>query len=379
MIRGIGPFILGTLLFVLTGCDQFSARVAANKGYQAYSAAMAAASSTDPDIAATAPALYEEAINNYEEARASLPKNNVIIRNLAFAYLAASHLPTAKENAKKSTDKAIELLTDRVTNNPKDIKLMEVLLDAWERNNRLVDATVFFEGRLQKNPNDLNSLNALESIQLKRGNFPAAIDLLERRKKLTPNDGQVYLSLAATCWQWLRAGVVAEPGPEAVEAQGYTAAVEANKRLPKSESPLVYGEQVLVERAKREKNSRRETFRNTIDILEKHKQITPNEAQIYIRIAENSLKWLQVQAPKDNDGTAQVATQGYEAAVKAGQIDSKLLAQTDNYAGRLLKWRASARRESDPAEAAKDEKRADELLNEAKVPDPSKAGHNAKP
>jgi len=364
MVRRIGSFAAITLVLILSSsCDQFSARVAAVKGFDAYAAAVAASSSQDPDVVKTAPGLYQAAVEYYEDAHASLPQSDVLLQNLAFAYLAMSRFPVSHDEGKKAADRAISLLIQCVDKNPKNLKLMGVLLGAFNKNDRLPEAVKYFQGRLDKTPNDLNLLMVLKTIQADLKNFAAVVDLLEKRKALNPNDGQVYISIAEACWRWLTNGVPTDPGPEAVEQKGYEAAIEANKRLPKSDSALVYGEQILVQRAKREDNGSRETFKRTIDILQKRRVISPNDVQVHVRIAENALKWLSVKAPKDDAGTIQVATEGYDAAMKAAELDPKIKGQIDDYAGRLLRWRASGLRESNPDAAKQDDAKADVLLH----------------
>lgn len=238
MMRGFWPKLLIVVVLILSGCDQFSGRIAASNGYRAY---------LDRQ--------YSDAIDYYEEARQELPDNRTVERNLAYAYLAAAHEETSRGKVKTILDKAIALLTDLNKEFPQDTELLGILIDAWEQGDYLDRAVQFFQARVAQNPKDIDGLRALAVIHLRRGSYQAALDALEKRKVLTPEDMGLNMSIAQVTWQWLRAG-----GPNDAQAavnaatKGYDAAIDANKHEPKNYIALTYANLILRERAKRQPN-----------------------------------------------------------------------------------------------------------------------------
>lgn len=238
MIRGFWPKLLICAVLLLSGCDQFTGRMEASKGYRAY-----------------LDRKYAEAIESYEAARDALPGNITILKNLSYAYFAAAHDEKAKEKVKPLLDKAIAILTELTKQFPKDTELLGILIDAWEQGQHLEQAAKFFENRLAQTPKDIDALRALAVIQLRRGNYDAALDALEKRKELSPDDMGLSLSIAQVTWQYLRVGGPAEDKAAVTLAtKAYEFAMEANKREPKNYVALTYANLILRERAKRQTN-----------------------------------------------------------------------------------------------------------------------------
>lgn len=236
MTRGLGLFILTSSLVALIGCNQVEARIAADKGYRSYLAKQ-----------------FDESIQQYENARAAAPENKTILRNLSYAYLASGRESPDKELAKSDFDKAIVLLTDLLKQDPKDMEVASVLLDAWMQSDRLDDAAIFFQNRTLKDPNDLEALRLLGVIELQRGNYEEALKVYEKRRDLKPDDIQIYSAIATLCWEWLRAGGPDNPQAAVeVATKGFNAAIEADRRDPKHPTALVYAGLLLRERAKRQ-------------------------------------------------------------------------------------------------------------------------------
>lgn len=238
MTRGFPPLIFCLFLILLSGCDQISGRISANKGYQAY-----------------IDRKFDEAALEYEEAYLSMPNNNTILRNLGYSYLASAHEDTDKEKSKVKMDKAIVHMTKLLGKLPNDTELQALLVDAWELGNQLDKAAAYFQERITKNPKDVEALRTLAVINLKRGNYPAAIELYQKRKAITPDDMRVGMAIALTCWQYLRAGGPMDSAQAvAIGTTGYEAAMEVSAKEPKNFTALVYAGLILRERARRQTN-----------------------------------------------------------------------------------------------------------------------------
>src|SRR5690349_10990363 len=141
MIRGFSPKLLICAVLLLSGCDQVSGRLEADKGYRAYLERK-----------------YAEAIESYEQAHQSLPNDITIQKNLSYAYIAAAHDEKSKEKVRPLLDKAIALLTELTKQFPKDTELLGILIDAWEQGQYLEKASKFFENRVAQTPKDVDAL-----------------------------------------------------------------------------------------------------------------------------------------------------------------------------------------------------------------------------
>lgn len=236
MTRGAVLLLISSLLPLLMGCDQVSARLSANRGYQAY-----------------LDRKFDQAAQHYEDASVSLPNNPKLARNLAYSYYAYSRSLADATKAKEYLDKSIEILTQLLAQFPNDRELLSVLVEGWEQGNQLEKASVYFKERVEKNPKDIDALRMLGIIELKRGDFEASIAALEKRLALTPDDLIVKMSIAQTCWQYLRAGGPNEPTEAvALGTKGYEAAIQVSNKEPKNIGALVYAGLLLRERAKRQ-------------------------------------------------------------------------------------------------------------------------------
>lgn len=256
MIRSIALCVLTACLMVSTACNQVDARIAADKGYRSYLAKQ-----------------FDESIQHYEDARAAAPKNNDVLLNLGYAYLGAAREGSSKEKSRAYYDKAIQVLTKLLEQKPKDMELSSVLLDAWTQADRLDDAARFFDARTQKDPKDMEALRLLGMIELRRGNYQAALDVYEKRKQLKPEDAQVYAAMATLCWEWLRSGGPSDAATAIeIASKGLNAALEANKRDPRHPSALVYAGLLLRERAQRQ-SDKKEAQKDLISAQELLKKI----------------------------------------------------------------------------------------------------------
>lgn len=227
---------LMSALMALISCSRIQARINADKGYRAY-----------------LNKAFAESIQNYEAAIQLTPDDKTIMRNLGYAYLGAARETQDKTQVQTYYKQAIKYLSQLMVLEPKDKELSGVLLEAWTQADKLDEAALFFSERVNKDPNDVESIRLLGMIELRRGNYQAALDAYEKRQKLMPNDVQLYASKATLCWEWLRSGGPVDKAIAlSVASAGLDAALEADKRDPSHPSALVYAGLLLRERATRQ-------------------------------------------------------------------------------------------------------------------------------
>jgi Flp pilus assembly protein TadD len=222
----------------LSACHYFEARISADKGYRSYLNKK-----------------FVEAITNYDHANKLFPSNSKIRRNLGYAHLGAAKESTEKAEIDRHYRLAIEHLGKVLAEEPDDKELAGVMLDAWTQAGRLEDAARFYQDRVASSPKNMETLRLLGMIEVRRGNYQAALDTYETRHKLRPNDMQLYASKAILCWEWLRSGSLSDPAQALrVASLGLDAALEVDRKDPKHPSALIYAGLLLRERAKRQVN-----------------------------------------------------------------------------------------------------------------------------
>ena len=224
--------------FLITGCARIDARIEANEAYQAYQ---------NKD--------YASAVLHYEKALKNAPDNFTILRNLGFAHLNAARETKISEEIKSHHNRAINYLFQLLKEYPEDKELSALLVDTWTQADRLEEAAAYYRDYAARFPNDPESWRILGQIEIRRGNYQAALETYERRKALLPKDLQVVTGKAILCWEWLRSGSIDSP-EKAIEIAtlGLDAALEADKQNPKHPTALVYAGLLLRQRASHQQN-----------------------------------------------------------------------------------------------------------------------------
>ena len=231
---------MATLLAVslLSACNYFEARMSADRGYRSYLNRQ-----------------FAEAIKHYQRAIELSPSNSEIRRNLGYAHLGAAKETTLKAETDRHYRLAIEHLGKVLAEDPDDKELAGVMLDAWTQADRLDDAARFYQARVHSSPKNMETLRLLGMIEIRRGNYQAALDTYETRHQLMPDDMQLYASKAILCWEWLRSGGLNDPTQALrIASLGLDAALEVDRKDPKHPSALVYAGLLLRERATRQVN-----------------------------------------------------------------------------------------------------------------------------
>ncbi len=226
--------ILGVFsLFLLSSCGRIEARIEANDGFQAYQ---------KKD--------YLSAIAHYEAALKDSPDDFTVIRNLGFAHLSAAREAKSSEETKHHNDEAIQHLFRLAKEYPEDKELSALLVDTWTQADRLGEAALYYHEYVTRLPNDPEAWRVLGQIEVRRGNYPAALETFEKRLALVPNDIQITAGKAILCWEWLRSGGL-ESNEKAVQIAtlGLEAALRADQQDPKHPTALVYAGLLLRQRA----------------------------------------------------------------------------------------------------------------------------------
>ena len=220
-------------LFLLGGCGRIEAHIEANDGYLAYQ---------KKD--------YLSAVSHYEAALKNSPDDFTVIRNLGFAHLSAAREIKSSEEAKRHNDEAINLLFRLSKEYPEDKELSALLVDTWTQADRLGEAALYYHELVTRLPNDPEAWRILGQIEVRRGNYPAALESFEKRQALIPGDIQITAGKAILCWEWLRSGGIDSPEKAVqIATMGLEAALKADSQDPKHPTALVYAGLLLRQRA----------------------------------------------------------------------------------------------------------------------------------
>lgn len=226
--------ILGVLsLFLLSSCGRIEARIESNDGYLAYQ---------NKD--------YLAAVAHYKEALKNSPDDLKIIKNLGFAHLSAARESKTTEETKHHNNEAIKYLFQLAKEYPEDKELSALLVDTWTQADRLQEAALYYHEYVTRLPNDSEAWRVLGQIEVRRGNYPAALESYEKRQALLPNDIQITAGKAILCWEWLRSGGF-DSNEKALQIanMGLEAALKAAKQDPKHPTALVYAGLLYRQRA----------------------------------------------------------------------------------------------------------------------------------
>lgn len=226
--------ILGVFsLFLLSSCGRIEARIEANDGYQAYQ---------KKDFSA--------AVTHYEAALKNSPDDFLILRNLGFAHLSAARETKSAEESKAHNNEAIKYLFRIVKEYPEDKELSALLVDTWTQADRLQEASLYYHEYVTRQPNDPEAWRVLGQIEVRRGNYQAALETYEKRLALLPNDIQITAGKAILCWEWLRSGGIdSKERAVQIATMGLEAALKADQQDPKHPTALVYAGLLYRQRA----------------------------------------------------------------------------------------------------------------------------------
>jgi len=182
----VGVSALLALLAGGTGCEDVHARKLVKEGNDLYRAGE-----------------YKGAVDRYNEAEKLSPHLRVIYINRAYAYLLqfapGSNTPennAAAEGAITSYKRFLEFQPNR-----KDVR--DLLIQLWLDSGHYDDALAYFQGVLQKEPNNLEAVRTIGIINSKAGRFQDALKWYEKRASLEERNPEGWYAVGTLCWEQL--------------------------------------------------------------------------------------------------------------------------------------------------------------------------------
>jgi tetratricopeptide (TPR) repeat protein len=173
------------LLAAFTGCSSVNEHLAMKEGAKLYKAQQ-----------------YLDAAKKFEEAQALNATRAETFRNIGYCYWSLIEPGSTQAKDLEYTDKALDAFSKYLATNPPDgDKIQDYLINLYVNSNHLDQGIAYYEGFLQKNPNDARILQTLALLYGKKGDFAKSLEYSSRKADMTPTDAAGYVFIGALCWQ----------------------------------------------------------------------------------------------------------------------------------------------------------------------------------
>ncbi len=172
-----------------TGCDELSARRKIQEGNKLYGEGR-----------------YSQAAELFEQAIKKAPTLSTAHYNAGLTYLKMFRPGLKKPENIKIAEMATLHLTKYLESNPKDGTIVGLLTRIWMDSGQYKKALVYWEGELAKEPNNVEVLQILASINRQAGHWETSVAWhLKQADAETTRDGkaEAYLSIAKLVWHKL--------------------------------------------------------------------------------------------------------------------------------------------------------------------------------
>jgi tetratricopeptide (TPR) repeat protein len=185
-------FLVGTALavavaLVATGCTEVRTRLALNKGNELYTAQK-----------------YEEAIEEYEKILNYDPDHWMANYLIAMSYVALYRPGSTHEKDVRYSESGIaqlEKLLDLTPPNKEEGEKIEAyylsMLTSSDQNAKAIE---YLERKFAENPQDANLAAKIGDLALKSGNVEKALDYLQKRANLQPDNKEAWYTIGVACW-----------------------------------------------------------------------------------------------------------------------------------------------------------------------------------
>ncbi len=172
------------LLFTLTSCGKFQAKIDMKQGNELYAAKK-----------------YEEAIQKFQSAIDKSPDLSEAYLNIGLSYMALYVPGSTHPKDVKYADDAIKNLKEYLKQRPEDTKAGEYLIQMYLNADRKEDAINYFAEYLEKNPNDVQIIQKVAYLFAQTGKFDEALKWYRRRTEVEPNNPEAYYVIGVICWE----------------------------------------------------------------------------------------------------------------------------------------------------------------------------------
>ncbi len=231
--------VLGLLLVASLGCSTVGERVHLSKGTKLYKAQK-----------------YEDAIQEFQKIfdfkKDSWHANYMIAISYLALYHPGSQHPKDLEYADKAVAAFERLMQLPAPDDATRDKVRSFYVNLLMQSDKLDKAIGFYEGLLQKEPNNLDFLATTAQLYAKKGDFAKAIEYYEKRADTDPTNKDAWYTIGVACWERSYKGGLTVSNAERSELvrKGLAAIDKALGIDPEYTSALAYANLLYREQAK---------------------------------------------------------------------------------------------------------------------------------
>lgn len=179
--------IVALLSGVLSGCGEVRTRMTLNKGNELYTAQK-----------------YEEAIAEYEKILEYDKDNWMANYLIAMSYVALYRPGSTHDKDVEYNDKGISrletLLTLEAPSKEEREKIEGYYLSMLTSAQKNDKAIAYLEEKFAKSPTDATLASRIGKLAFDSGNVEKALEYMEKRAKLQPDDKTAWYTIGVTCW-----------------------------------------------------------------------------------------------------------------------------------------------------------------------------------
>ncbi len=169
--------------FASTGCTFVQARVEMKKGNESYNTER-----------------FGEAVEHYKKTIEINPTYKDAYLNMGLAYLSLYQPGSTHEKDLEYSREAIEAFKDYLRLDPANEKVLNFLIEISQRSNNHQEAIKYFLDEHRRHPDDIRNIGFLGNLYTRTGDIDTALEWLEKRIELEPDNPEAYYTLGVTCW-----------------------------------------------------------------------------------------------------------------------------------------------------------------------------------
>ncbi len=175
--------IVALLLSLPTGCAFVQTRMAMKEGNESFNLQR-----------------FEQAVENYNKVIEMDPTYAEAHLNLGLAYLTLYQPGSVHEKDLFYARGAIEAFQDYLLLDPGNEDVRGYLIEMCQKSNNESFAIRYFEDEHRRHPDDVQTITLLGSLYTKLGDIDKAIEWMQKRIDLEPDNPEAYYTIGVNCW-----------------------------------------------------------------------------------------------------------------------------------------------------------------------------------
>ncbi len=177
------PLAVVLSLLLPTGCTFVQTRMAMKEGNEAFNLQK-----------------FEKAAESYVKVIEMDPTYAEAHRNLGLAYLTLYQPGSTHEKDLMYARGAIEAFQDYLLLDPANEDVRSYLIEMCQNSHNEQEAIRYFEDEHRRHPDDVQTIAQIGSLYTRLGDIDKAIEWMEKRVDLEPDNPEAYYTIGVNCW-----------------------------------------------------------------------------------------------------------------------------------------------------------------------------------